>query len=172
MNPHDNSATDAVEGSMLTREMRDSGDWLTEKATLVATGFSRNWLRELRRKRSVRALPESRGPGGQARTYWYFRNDVEGIVARRSAGATTTTSRVRAAKTDGDAYILGELELAMAKSDAKELELALARAEAQVIIARLEGELALVRAQFAELEVKYQRTLAALGAVTGLTTAP
>jgi hypothetical protein len=174
MAQHDDDTHREAEASMLTPAMRESGDWLSESATLKVTAFSRNWLRELRRKERVRALPETRGPSGQARTYWYFRSDVEDLVRRRSAGSSEspTTAQAHGAHTTDDNYLLRQLELEMSKSNEKELELALARSQAEVELTRLRGELALVRAQLAESDAKYQRTLAALAVSMGLSPTP
>ena len=186
MTSHGASESNAPERSVLTPAERESGVWIPESAALAMTGLQLKTFRAARSRGSLHAVPEVRGPGGQGRRFWYLRDDIERIVARRSVPQVSHSPGGEGTYGElgkGENYLLRELELSMAKSDAKELELALARAqaseeltkvrsEAQVEVTRLQGELTLAKSLLAELETKYQRTLAALGAMTGLSIAP
>lgn len=138
------------ESDVLTEAMRASGAWLSETAARAATGLAQKTLRNLRHEGRLRAVPARRGPNGGGRDYWYARADVEELGARHSA-------RESARRDGGGDTRMLELEVVMARAEAREQELARVRAEAAVTAEELRGELARARDRMATLEAENVR---------------
>lgn len=148
--PRKRAGAKSTEVSILTDAMISSGEWIREATVIELTGLHATSLRDKRQKSLVRAVPSSRGASGQGRSFWYHRDDVELLVARRS------TKRVGAI--DSWDEIQRELELSMAQAEIRQLELARAhdetervRVEAAAVQGLLETEISQLKAEVARL---------------------
>lgn len=138
---------------VLSAPERLSGSWLNEEAALAVSGLTRATLRARRQAGRLRSLPERRGPGGGGQDFWYFRDDIEALSRRQRARKSTTRTSV----IDGGAHLVAELELALAKAEAREQELARVRAETRLEVVALAERLAASERQVEDLRGEVRR---------------
>ena len=116
---------DPTHVEVLAVEDLASGAWTSEAEACVRTGLTPLALKRRRQRSSIEARPttvDARGPRG----YWYRTADIDRIAG---AGATPLPGpSVQVPPTEPDG-MLAELELAMARAEAKEHELAVVRTE-------------------------------------------